>query len=182
MIRAIARPERLLRSAFAIIAVALIAGPAMAGSPACKAPQYRQLDFWLGSWKAYDDGGKGPYIAEDELSTLLGGCVVLERYRQNDGHDGNGVTLYDATRDLWHQTWVTNSGQLLILEGKFEDGVLTMSGDNLDRDGKRVWYRVSWKQQTTGKAGVRETAFISKDGGRSWQPAFDILFVREGKG
>jgi hypothetical protein len=182
MIRAIVGSERLLRSAFAIIAVALVAGPAMAGSPACKAPQYRQFDFWLGSWKAYDDGGKGPYIARDDLSTLLGGCVVLERYRQNDGHDGNGVTIYDSTRDLWHQTWVTNSGQLLILEGKFKDGVLAMSGDNLDKDGKRVWYRVSWKRQTTGRAGVRETAFTSKDAGKSWQPAFDILFVKEGTG
>lgn len=182
MIRAIVRPERPVRSAFAAIALALMAGPAMAGSPACTAPQYRQFDFWLGSWKAYDNGGKGPYIAKDDLTTLLGGCVVLERYRQNDGHDGNGVTIYDATRDLWHQTWVTNSGQLLILEGKFKDGALTMSGDNLDKDGKRVWYRVSWKQQTAGKSGVRETAFTSKDGGKSWQAEFDILFVKERTG
>lgn len=182
MIRAIVRPERLLRSAFATVAVALIAGPAMAGSPACKALQYRQFDFWLGSWKAYDNGGTGPYIATDDLSTLLDGCVVLERYRQNDGHDGNGVTIYDATRGVWHQTWVTNFGQLLILEGKFKDGVLTMSGDNLDKDGKRAWHRVSWKQQTTGKVGVRETAFLSKDGGKSWQPDFDILFVKDRTG
>ena len=178
MIRAIAGLERLLRPAFATLAVALMAGPAMAGSPACSAPEYRQLDFWLGSWKAYDDDGKGPYIATDDIDTILGGCVVLERYRQNDGHDGNGVTIYDTSRKLWHQTWVTNFGQLLILEGAFRDGVLTMSGDNLDQNGKRVWYRVSWKQQTTGKAGVRETAVTSKDGGKSWQPAFDILFVK----
>ena len=49
MIRAIAGLERLLRPAFATLAVALMAGPAMAGSPACSAPQYRPLDFWLGS-------------------------------------------------------------------------------------------------------------------------------------
>ncbi|HEX5461711.1 MAG TPA: hypothetical protein VFX20_17240 [Steroidobacteraceae bacterium] len=127
---------------------------------------------------AYDDDGKGPYIATDDIDTILGGCVVLEKYRQNDGHDGNGITIYDTSRKLWHQTWVTNSGQLLILEGAFRDGVLTMSGDDLDKDGKRVWYRVTWKQQSDGKAGVRETAFTSKDGGKSWQAAFDILFVR----
>lgn len=92
------------------------------------------------------------------------------------------MTLYDATRQLWHQTWVTNSGQLLILEGKFKDGVLTMSGNNLGKDGKRVWYRVSWRQQTIGTAGIRETAVISRNSGKSWQPAFDILFVRERKG
>jgi hypothetical protein len=182
MIRVIAGPQRILLSALATIAVTLFAGPAMAGSSGCKAPQYRQFDFWLGSWKAYDNDGMGPYVARDYITAMLGGCVVLERYRQNDGHGGNGFTLYDASRDLWHQTWVTNSGQLLILEGKFKDGVLAMSGDNLGTDGKRIWYRVVWKRQTTGKAGVRETAITSKDGGKSWQPAFDILFVKEQTG
>jgi hypothetical protein len=74
------------------------------------------------------------------------------------------------------------SGRLLLLEGRFHHGVLTMSGDNLGRDGKRVWYRVSWKRQTAGTAGVRETAVTSKDGGKSWLPAFDILFVKERTG
>lgn len=176
--RTVADPQKALRSALATIAVALFAAPAIAAAPQCSAPAYRQLDFWLGNWKAYDDGGKGPYVARDEITAILDGCVVLERYRQNDKHNGNGVTIYDATRNVWHQTWVTNSGQLLILEGRLENGVLTMTGDNLGKDGKRVWYRVSWKQQTTGRSGVRETAVTSKDEGKSWQPAFDILFVK----
>ena len=179
MTRAIVAPENLPRSMFAIVAVALIAGPAMAGSPHCVAPEYRQLDFWLGNWKAYDNNGKGPYVARDAVTAILDGCVILERYRQNDGHEGNGVTLYDASRRLWHQTWVTNSGELLIIEGRFRHGVLTMSGNNLGRDGTRVWYRATWERQGTG---VRETAVASKDGGRSWRPAFDLLFVRDRTG
>lgn len=107
---------------------------------------------------------------------------MLERYRQNDGHHGNGVTIFDGSRGLWHQTWVTNYGELLILEGRFDHGVLTMSGSDLGKDGKRVWYRVSWKQQSTGTRGVRETAVTSIDGGRSWKPEFDILFVKERTG
>ena len=182
MIRAITGPQRILLSALATTAVTLYGSPAMAGSTACNAPQYRQFDFWLGSWKAYDDDGKGAYVARDDITSILDGCVVLERYRQKDGLSGNGTTIYDASRGLWHQTWVTNSGQLLILEGKLEDGVLTMSGDNLGKDGKRVWYRVSWKRQSGSGAGVRETAVTSKDGGKSWQPAFDILFVKERTG
>ena len=179
MTHTIAGPQRAPRSALATIAMALIAGPVMAGSPRCSAPEYRRLDFWLGNWKAYDDDGKGHYVARDEIASILGGCVLLERYRQNDGHDGNGVTIYDASRAVWHQTWVTNAGQLLIIEGRFKDGALKMSGDNLGKDGKRVWYRVTWKQQSTG---VRETAVTSKDAGRSWRPAFDILFVKDRKG
>jgi hypothetical protein len=179
MTRAITGPQKLWRSACAIIAAALIAGPAMAGSPGCSAPEYRQLDFWLGNWQALDDGGKGPPVARDEITGTLDGCVILERYRQNDGLDGNGVTIYDASRKLWHQTWVTNSGQLLIIEGRFDGDVLTMSGDNLGKGGKRIWYRVTWKPQAEG---VREIALTSKDAGRSWQPAFDILFVKVSTG
>ena len=171
-----------LRSVVAAVTVALAAGPALAGAAHCSAPGYRQFDFWLGNWKAYDNDGKGPYVATDEITAILGGCVVLEKYRQNDGHDGNGVTIYDASRSVWHQTWVTNYGELLILEGGFKDGVLTMSGNDLGRDGRRVWYRVSWRQQSTGTGGVRETAVTSNDGGRSWKPAFDILFVKERPG
>lgn len=175
MTRAIAGPQRLLLLALATTAAALSAGRAMAGSPGCTAPEYRQLDFWLGNWKAYDNDGKGPYVARDAITAILDDCAILEQYRQNDGHDGNGTTVYDASRNLWHQTWVTNFGELLVLEGRFSDGVLTMSGSNLGKDGRRVSYRVTWKRQDTG---VRESAVISKDGGRTWQAYFDILFVK----
>lgn len=166
---------RMLRPLLATIAMTLFAGRGLAAADHCNAPEYRQLDFWLGNWKALDNGGKGPDVARDEVTTILKGCVLLERYRQNDGMDGNGVTIYDASRKVWHQTWVTNSGQLLIVEGRFKGDVLTMSGSDLGKDGKRVWYRVTWNPQD---GGVREIAHTSKDGGRSWQPAFDILFVK----
>ncbi|MGA7540138.1 MAG: hypothetical protein WBW93_15390 [Steroidobacteraceae bacterium] len=54
-----------------------------------------------------------------------------------------------------------------------------MSGNNLGKDGKRVWYRATWQRQGSG---VRETAVASKDGGSSWRSAFDIRFVRDRAG
>jgi|SRR5579883_902459 len=77
MTRAITGPQKLSRSALALIAAAFVAGPAMAGSPGCRAPEYRQLDFWLGNWKALDNGGKGPPVAGDEITTTLDGCVIV---------------------------------------------------------------------------------------------------------
>ena len=173
------RAASLLRSILAALALALalalMAEPAVGASPACQAPQYHQLDFWLGNWNVYDNDGQGPRVARDEVSSTLGGCVVLEKYRPNKGRDGDGLFIYDASRRIWHQTWVTGSGHLLLVEGRFADGVLTMSGSNLGDDGKRVWYRATWMRQA---AGVRQTALTSKDGGKSWQPAWDILFVK----
>lgn len=79
---AAASPRRLLVSAVATIAMALGTGRAMAQSHACSAPEYHQLDFWLGNWNAYDDDGKGPYVARDEITTMLDGCEILEQYRR----------------------------------------------------------------------------------------------------
>lgn len=53
--------------------------------------------------------------------------------------------------------------------------MLTMYGHNLDKNGKPVWYRATWQKQGEG---VREIAYVSKDKGKSWQPDFDILFLR----
>jgi hypothetical protein len=33
-------------------------------------------------------------------------------------HKGQSFTIYDVARDVWHQTWVTNRGELLEIEGK----------------------------------------------------------------
>lgn len=173
------RSGKLLRYGIVCVAMTLFAAPAMAATRGCHGPQYHQLDFWLGNWKVYDNDGKGPYVASDKVSRMLEGCIVIERYRASDGHGGDGVFAYDASRKLWHQTWVTNSGSLLIIEGPFKGGVLTMLGSNLDAHGVRVWCRAIWKAES---GGVRQTAFTSKDGGKSWQPAWDILFVKGGLG
>jgi len=157
------------------LAILSLTGPALAGTQTCNAPQYRELDFWLGNWDSYDDDGKGSNVARDRITSVLGGCVILEDYLQNDGYEGQSFNIYDASRQVWNQTWVTNRGELLVLEGHFAHHVLTMLGHNLDKSGKPVWYRATWQRQ--GK-GVRETAYISHDGGKSWQRDFDILFKK----
>ena len=81
---------------------------------------------------------------------------------------------YDATRQVWHQSWVTNRDQLLVLEGRFDGDTLTLVGSNLDAHGKPETIKGIWKPQGRG---VRETAYISRDGGKTWSDLFDILFL-----
>ena len=40
-------------------------------------------------------------------------CVVHERYDTQRGYRGESLTVYDASRQAWHQTWVDTSGLLL---------------------------------------------------------------------
>jgi hypothetical protein len=74
---------------------------------------------------------------------------------------------------LWHQSWVTNRGQLLQLDGRMESGTMMLQGiDRSQKEGERM-IRGIWKPVTNG---VRETAEVSSDQGKTWRPLFDIIF------
>ena len=164
-----------------LLASVLLGGlcPAMAGSPAtspkCATAQHRQLDFWAGDWDAYEVGSGDKPVARARIEIILGGCALRETYEQSDGLVGQSLTTYDASRGLWHQTWVTNRGGLLQIEGRFEGDSLTLEGMQLSAKGARERIRGVWARED---GGVRETAHTSADGGAIWRPFFDILFRR----
>ena len=144
----------------------------------CSTPVYRQFDFWLGDWDTYrvDKSGQVPpgsaSVARNQVTAILGGCVLHEVYRRTDGYTGESFTIYDVTRHVWHQSWVTNEGELLVAEGDRQGKSIVLTGSSRDAQGVQL-QRVSWTPQG---GGVRETALQSRDGGKSWTPLFDILF------
>lgn len=142
-------------------------------SSRCTAPEYRQLDFWLGDWDVYDVDGAQQAVARARITRILEGCVVHELYESADGARGESFSIFDHTRRLWHQTWVTNRGRLLQIEGGLESGRVVLTGRYLDATGRPMMIRGSWWQVP---AGVREFAEVSADDGRSWQPDFDLIF------
>jgi len=144
-------------------------------SPSCVAAGYHQLDFWLGDWDTFDtDSHGGPVIARARVDAIAEGCAIHELYEQTDGLIGDSILSFDPVRKQWQQTWVTNHGSLMVLWGNFADGALVLEGDAHLRDGKTVRQRITWKTQDKG---VRESAVLSKDGGKTWAPAFDVLFL-----
>jgi hypothetical protein len=146
---------------------------AQSSQPApCSAPEYRQFDFWLGDWDSFEIGAaaKDAYIRVDPI---LEGCVLREDYHGTNGHRGQSFSIYDASRKLWHQTWVTNRGELLEIEGQFQDGQMVLSGSDLTQTRQKRQVRGIWKRV---EGGVRETAVTSFDGGKTWQPWFDLIF------
>jgi hypothetical protein len=95
----------------------------------CAAPAYRQFDFWVGDWDAFDVGGSIK-VAHARVDRILDGCVLREDYQGADGHKGQSFTIYDAARKVWHQSWVTNRGELLVIEGKSEAGEIVLTGED----------------------------------------------------
>lgn len=169
----------MLKSLFAL-ALLGAAVPAFAAAPAaaanCPAPEYHQLDFWLGDWDTQDSDSKDTAsVARTHVDPIAAGCAVHELYEQTDGLIGDSILSYDPARKQWQQTWVTNRGSIMQIYGNFKDGVLTLEGESHLRDGRSVIQRITWKAE--GK-GVRETGVSSKDAGKSWEPYFNVLFVR----
>jgi hypothetical protein len=166
-----------VRNALAVIAI--ISGmPAVANaaetssSTRCSAVEYRQFDFWIGDWDTFemDDG---PSIARAEITPIVDGCALHERYEQSDGLVGDSILSFDPVRRQWQQTWVTNRGSNMVLWGELRDGALVLEGEVHLHDGATVLQRITWRRE--GDA-VRETAVLSRDGGARWEPAFDVLF------
>jgi hypothetical protein len=139
----------------------------------CDAPEYRQLDSWLGDWDAFDRGNDAMPSARAHIDRIAGGCAVHELYDQTDGLIGDSILSFDPVRRVWQQTWVTNRGSLMVIAGRMIDGALTLEGEMHIRDGRSLQQRITWKAEG---AGVREASVVSKDGGKTWTPAFDVLF------
>lgn len=167
----------MLKSLFALVLLGFATQLAAAPAPVkgCSAAEFHQLDFWTGDWDTFEPDGTGPSEARAHVDSILGGCAVHELYEQNDGLVGDSFLSYDAARKLWQQTWVTNYGSIMVITGTFTRGALNLEGEMHTRDGRTLKQRITWKIE--GK-GVRESSVMSRDGGKTWEPAFDVLFLK----
>ena len=147
---------------------------ALATGPApCTAPEYRQFDFWIGDWNVFDATNPAP-VAHVAVERILEGCVLREDYEGANGTKGQSFNVYDQSRRVWHQSWVTNRGQVLVIEGGLRRQEMVLSGADA-ANGPLGRVRGVW---TPVGDTVREVAETSTDGGKSWRPWFDLVFKR----
>jgi hypothetical protein len=52
----------------------------------CRAPEYRQFDFWVGDWDAFDAENPAVKVAHNRVDRVLDGCVLLENYEGMTDH------------------------------------------------------------------------------------------------
>jgi len=161
---------------FVVAAAKLAAGQsAKPRTVMCTAPEHKQFDFWLGDWDVYRRGGSPAPVARTRVEPMVEGCAIREVYRRNDGYLGESFSMYDATRATWHQSWVTNEGELLIVEGGLQNGRMILQGATVGADHRPSLVRGTWSKESEG---VREVAETSSDSGVTWKPLFDLLFRR----
>lgn len=177
--------RQVCRAGFVLLLVAACANSGKSGlvraqvanASACSSSEYHQFDFWVGNWDAFEVADLKTSGAHLRVEKILGGCVLKETYDGASGVEGQSFSIYDRTRGVWHQSWVTSRGQLLTIEGGMQDGKMVLSGADKTADGKDRLVRGTWAQEAEG---VRETAVRSTDGGKTWELWFDLIFKPAG--
>jgi hypothetical protein len=164
---------RCARALLAILAATSTASIAAAPPVACPAPAAHQFDFWIGDWDAFDAEDTHTAIARTRITAIAAGCAIHELYEQSDGLIGDSILAFDPVRRAWQQTWVTNRGSLMVVSGGLVDDALVLEGEMHAANGTSLRQRITWTKQG---AEVREASTISRDDGRSWQQAFDVVF------
>jgi hypothetical protein len=168
--------------ALAMCAVtALLVAPAGAGDDdarkpgaACDAPAHHQFDFWLGEWDVRDATGK--LVGRNRISRVEGGCALQEQWSGNGGVTGTSLNVFDLERKRWHQTWVDNTGGLLLLDGAYVDGRMVLTGQAAAAPGASVQQqRIAWQAFADGR--VRQLWEASRDG-TAWSVVFDGYYTR----
>jgi len=163
-----------------VLAISPVAAPAVTGS-ACRATEVaRNLDFWIGDWDVYV--GKD-LAGRDTVERVLGGCAVTERWDGGPGDQGMSLFAYDARKDLWTQTWVTNDSGL---PGGIKFKVLrahaprttTFQGEIEGKSGAVYYDRTILTAIPSGR--VHQEIQVSRDG-VTWRTGFDAIYVPHGQ-
>lgn len=138
----------------------------------CTAPEYRQFDFWLGDWDVFNLAGK--QVGRNRITLEQGECVLHEHWVDMQGGTGESFNIYDARRGVWHQTWVAATGNLLLLDGGWQDDRMILSGEQPLPDGGTLSHRISWIPQDDGS--VHQVWDQSTDNGNTWQTGFHGIY------
>lgn len=126
----------------------------------CQEPEFRQLDFWVGTWDLEWDlpvGKKGTGVNIISNSPY-GDCVITENF---DGapsmqFKGMSVSTYHKPLKQWRQTWVDDQGGYFALSGgPNADGTFALVNTRLGDKGphlRMVWMDIkkdnlTWRWQ-----------------------------------
>lgn len=89
-------------------------------TPTCSTPEFRQLDFWVGTWDIYYSADATTPGGRNVITRAYDNCVIQEDFAGGEdaqGLVGHSVSTYHAPTHQWRQTWVDNQGGYFALVG-----------------------------------------------------------------
>lgn len=170
------RRAALAMAAASILSPEASAKDALVAAPSCESSEYRQFDFWIGTWAVTEAGQPAGH---NTIEADLKGCALFESWTSVDGGRGRSVNYYDRTRKRWHQSWIDDRGGALELDGGLGEHGMMLEGTRLDpATGAQARQRITWTPQPDGS--VRQHWQTLPPGQSAWQDVFDGLYQRSG--
>jgi tetratricopeptide (TPR) repeat protein len=140
----------------------------------CRAPEFREFDFWVGEWKVENPAGQP--VGTNSVTLEQDGCLLVEHWKSGRGFEtGTSFNYYDIRDKKWHQLYIANNGNagaFPAMAGGLADGKMVLLTD-VDASGKQQ--RWTWYVISPGK--VRQMAEQTTDGGKTWTPTWDSVYV-----
>jgi dihydroorotase/N-acyl-D-amino-acid deacylase len=171
---------KISRPLLALTAVSLFTASALSAQRPCADEASRHFDFWSGRWMVR--AASGALAGHNTIRPLLGECALEEHYTTPSGYEGKSLNVFDASRGVWHQTWVDNGGLLLRLEGGYDGENMVMEGETVGADGAITLNRITWSRVDGDPDVVRQLWETSTDDGRTWTAGFDGRYIRQSSG
>ncbi len=142
----------------------------------CSAPEYRQLDFWVGEWDVFNSA-KGVAIATSRIEKIVNGCAIKESYDSPGApggpYSGTSYSSYDRNDGKWHQMYVDVNGSVSWYSGGPEGTDMALIAPGRASSLQRMIYRLQ------GDGSVRQIGTFSMDGGKNWQAGYDYTYRKK---
>jgi hypothetical protein len=156
------------------VAPATLHGAPPAPPPACDAPEFHQLDFWIGRWDVIETRTGNP-AGRSLVEQMYQGCALRENWSQ-PGFTGGSLSHYVPAEKHWRQTWTDSAGAWREFSGGLKDGrmVLTARQRGHGPFGSVTLVRMTITANPDGT--VRQYSDISPDNGASWAERYDYTY------
>lgn len=131
--------------------------------------RHHAFDFWIGDWAVTQNG---QFAGTNNISAILGHCVIFEEWESASGSKGKSFNYYDPGYDHWRQIWVSDTGSVVEYTGKARDGGIFYTAETVNpADGVVTHHKFEFTQYENGD--VRQFWQTSTDGGETYSTIWD---------
>ena len=142
-------------------------------------PLARRLNFWVGEWDCYS-ANTGRINGRNDLTARVGGQVIHEAWTPvGGGPGGESWNYFDPATRTWRQHWQTSNGQPFVFVGRPKQRGILYEGPHLDGRPSLQRRRMFIRPIDGGR--VQQTGTQSSDGGATWRPDYDLIYLPRGQ-
>ena len=154
----ILRSTKIILATFLFLPAAVVFGR-QAGTGPCHSPESKEFDFMVGEWQESETGG---HLL---VKKILKGCAIQEFWSGGE-FEATVVRSYDAGKQKWFLTFVSNTLIHQVWEGRKENGQWRFYRE-WTLNGSPIISRTFWTLLSEGH--LDRIVEQSPDNGKTWK-------------